>query len=73
MNSARRTGTASKMIVPSLLTLAAYTTIHAISLSGMGTDKLVLTAALVTIAACVIYYFHGRKRGVKGASYRDPK
>ena len=73
MNSARRTGTASKMIVPSLLVLAAYMITHSISLSGLGPDKLVLTAALVTSAACGIYYFYGRKRGMTGASYRDRK
>ena len=73
MNSSRRTGTTSKVIVPSLLVLAAYMTIHAISLSGLGTDKLVLTAALITIAAYGIYYLYGRRRGVKGASYRDQK
>lgn len=73
MNSTRRTGTTSKVIVPSLLVLAAYMTIHAVSLSGIGTDRLVLTAALVTSAAGGLYYFYGGKRTIKDASYRDQK
>ena len=71
MNSPRRVGTARKVIVPSIVVLAAYMTIHSISLAGLGTDSLVLTAALITITACGIYFLYGRKRGMTGASYRD--
>lgn len=71
MNDTRRTGTTSRAIVPSLLVLAAYMAIHALSLSRLGADWLVLTAALVTIAAGGIYYFYGRKQGGSSAIYRD--
>ncbi len=73
MNNTRRTGTTLKVIVPSLLVLTAYMTIHAVSLSGKATDRLVLTAALITIAAGGLYYFYGKNRRIKDASYRDQK